>query len=79
MKMSPELKRSLATKRNDKIKPTKSRDLCHNDTQRLLLKLSNHILAKGKFFKRQPKADVIVDADCCGTHGLRPVWHGRAS
>lgn len=48
-------------------------------TQRVLEAIASKMLRKADGY--QPKADRSdqVPAECCGTNGLRPTWHGRAS
>lgn len=62
------------------IKPTRSKNLCDTKAQARALATANRILAKSGFFKTvNPKdEDAAVDANACGTHGLRPTWHGKA-
>lgn len=48
-------------------------------TQQVLEVVAGRLLRKAD--GRQPKAERTdqVPAECCGTNGLRPTWHGRAS
>jgi hypothetical protein len=74
--MSAELKAMLDRPRADKTKPTRAKDLCDTEQQRLLMLVANRLIGKQK---RPVKGDGIVQAESCGVRGLRPTWHGRAS
>ena len=79
-RMSNELKAMLARPRNDKIKPTRDRNQCDTDTQKLLLLCANRLLAKGQKRYRREFSDGVVNAESIGENSrLRPTWHGRAS
>lgn len=61
------------------IKPTRSKNMCDTRAQARALAQANKILAKSGFFKtvKREDEDAAVDANACGTHGLRPTWHGK--
>ena len=71
LECSPELLAMLARPRLDhSLAPTEKRSR--------LTAIANRKLAKVGFFKPKTEAGSLP-AEACGTHGLRPTWHGRAS
>jgi hypothetical protein len=69
LKMSAELAAMLSRPRNQVV--------IRGRRQAKLDRIGYAILAKKGFFKAKVEADV-PPAECCGVHGLRPAWHGRA-
>ena len=63
----------------DTGKPVKTHEFCHNRRQAKLEDAADRLLAKAGYFQQKAEEEIVLDADCCGTHGLRPTWHGRAS
>jgi hypothetical protein len=83
MPMSAELEAMLeaskAARKSSKVEfSNRFGDQSHTKRQAKLAAIANRKLRKSGCF--QPKAEVgELPAECCGTHGLRPTWHGRAS
>ena len=48
-------------------------------TQQVLEAIAGRLLRKADGRKARPERTDQVPAECCGTNGLRPTWHGRAS
>ena len=70
MKMSNELAAMLARPRDCQTS---------DDKRKRLESAANRALRKSGYYpKRDSRDDVVVDAEACGVHGLRPTWHGKA-
>ncbi len=58
------------------IRPTNAEDECDTRLQRRCLRAADRILAKAGFFQKPEDEFDVLDANCIGAHGLKPIWHG---
>jgi hypothetical protein len=56
-----------------------TRPAVHNRRIDKLDRIGKRILRKAGFIQPKAEYSTEIPADCCGTNGLRPTWHGRAS
>jgi len=73
--MSKALAASLAA--SEKARKSK-RSLQVTQTQQVLDSVASRIIRKADGYRLPQKKNPQMPAECCGTHGLRPTWHGRA-
>lgn len=71
--LSPELKAMLAKSAKER---KQRRSYAVTKDQRFLSRLAKKLADKPR---SRPERTDQVPAECCGTNGLRPNWHGRAS